>query len=188
MIRLDELRLITNFYGHKTAERSGVPLIKHIYEGLAILQEIGASRLARRAYCLHPIFQSDGALKASLSSGIIDEVDSDVLLLVMEYRNQANTWLSDKVQKDVSWESPGASSEVSYHCVGSPTPGPLSEVRDMLIADKVQNYKDFMEHHHGSHARSAELKLYFLTWFRALGIQDAYEHLRNVATAGYQPS
>ena len=54
-----EISLIKNFYGDKTAKRSGVPLINHINEGLIVLDFIKASDIAKKAYCLHPLVQSD---------------------------------------------------------------------------------------------------------------------------------
>ena len=44
------------------------------------------------------------------------------------------------------------------------------EVRLMLIADKVQNYKDFMLHHFMTHKRSNQLYMYFHNWFTLLDI------------------
>jgi len=42
------------------------------------------------------------------------------------------------------------------------------EVKQMLIADRAQNYKDFMLHHCGKHERSGELYKYFNNWFELL--------------------
>ena len=38
----------------------------------------------------------------------------------------------------------------------------------MLIADKVQNYKDFLLYHKNTHERSDELDEYFNSWFKIL--------------------
>ena len=35
---MKELPLIERYYGTRTAKRSGVPLINHIHEGLAVLE------------------------------------------------------------------------------------------------------------------------------------------------------
>lgn len=40
----------------------------------------------------------------------------------------------------------------------------------MLIADKVQNYKDFRKHHLDTHARADELDFYFKTWLKELDV------------------
>lgn len=156
-----ELQAIHRFYGDRVAERSQVPLINHITEGLTILTRLDASPTAKRAWCLHPLFQDDEQLL------VVDPAPFDPydVMVVMEYRSKANAWLSDKVVAD-------------GRRIGAPDTGPLPEVRLMLIADKVQNFKDFQIHHLGTHERSAELNYYFRTWLLVLGIDDAqYERL-----------
>jgi len=55
---------------------------------------------------------------------------------------------------------------------------PLYEVNDMLVADKVQNKKDFMTYHYGTHDRSNELNQYFNEWLTALTVDSwGYESL-----------
>lgn len=55
---------------------------------------------------------------------------------------------------------------------------PLFEVNDMLIADKVQNRKDFITYHRETHARSKELGQYFQLWLNALEItEETYQSL-----------
>ena len=48
----------------------------------------------------------------------------------------------------------------------------LAEVNAMLVADKVQNRKDFDVHHRDSHANSAVLQRYFANWLRRLDISE----------------
>jgi len=43
----------------------------------------------------------------------------------------------------------------------------------MLIGDKVQNYKDFLIYHHGSHERSDDLDKYFNNWLKKLDISQS---------------
>ena len=50
---------------------------------------------------------------------------------------------------------------------------PLFEVNDMLIADKIQNKKDFMIYHFGKHERSEELHAYFDKWLDVLTIDNS---------------
>lgn len=166
---MNELSLITEFYGERRAERSGVPLINHIHEGLTVLDRIGATASTMRAYCLHPLFQADKDLAASSLRAMTEHLDPWVMVLVMEYRNQANAWLSDRVFTDVDDRT---GKEVVMHAF-RPTVGPLPEVRDMLIADKVQNYKDFRTYHQRKHPRSKELTHYFKTWLKELGIDKS---------------
>lgn len=166
MIELDH---ITRFYGDRKAERSGVPLINHIHEGLAVMRHIGASDFAQRAYCLHPMYQADADLTTHYKRWV-PGVPGVVLVLAMEYRNQANAWLSDKVW--LANFGDGGPSLVQKS--GTPKAGPLREVRDMLIADKVQNYKDFLTYHSTSHPRRRELDLYFQTWLKELGVGESF--------------
>jgi hypothetical protein len=146
-----EYKLIAKHYGDRVAKRSQVPLINHINEGLIILKEIGAVETTKKAFCLHPLFQADEDLQENYYMASF--VEPHVLLLTMEYRNIANAYLSDKI--DTDWQL-----KLS----------PILEVNEMLIADKVQNMKDFMTYHHGTHARSHELIRYFDKWLTALKI------------------
>ena len=148
-----EYRLISNHYGDQVAKRSQVRLMDHIDQGLIILDDIGATVESKKAFCLHPLFQNDVDLVENryMSSFI----DPYALLLTMEYRSVANEYLSDKVNTDQKIRL-----------------SPLLEVNDMLVADKVQNRKDFITHHKGTHARSAELDIYFKKWMAALDISE----------------
>ncbi|WP_437969795.1 hypothetical protein WMF04_11090 [Sorangium sp. So ce260] len=47
---------------------------------------------------------------------------------------------------------------------------PLEEVNHLLRADKIQNYKDFLLHHRGTHPRRVELDRYFNQWLARLGV------------------
>lgn len=51
MVTSQEYTIIKNYYGDKTANRSKVPLINHINEGIIILDNIAASDFAKKAYC-----------------------------------------------------------------------------------------------------------------------------------------
>ena len=149
-----EYELIKSYYGSQKANRSGVPLISHIDEGLIVLEMIGASDWAKRAYCLHPMFQSDPDLIKNYNTDL--GLDQRVLINVMEYRYTANDYLSKR----------GISSLDDIRL------SPLKDVNDMLIADKIQNRKDFELHHLGKHARSAELDQYFKNWLQKLEVSE----------------
>ena len=146
-----EYKLIAKHYGDRKAKRSGVPLINHIDEGLIILETLSAVESTKRAFCLHPLFQADEDLQENYYMASF--VDPHVLLLTMEYRNIANAYLSDKITTTQPLKL-----------------SPLWEVNEMLIADKVQNKKDFVTYHQGTHARSDELSRYFDKWLTALKI------------------
>lgn len=167
-----EYKAIEEFYGNRTTKRSGVRLMNHIDEGLLILDQYHASENSKRAFCLHPLFQNNEELQTVGLEYVMSAKDPYPVMLVMEYRQWANMWLSDKVKS--------FHNRVSYECDTDPNPGPLIEVHQMLIADKVQNKKDFIRYHCGTHSRSPELSLYFDRWLDVLGVSnDRYVELCN---------
>jgi len=154
-----EYAAIAQHYGDRRAERSQVLLVHHIDEGLQVLQQRGASVRAMKAFCLHPLVQEDAALAATFPR--IAELTDDpaVLALALEYRNIANATLSTR-------EIAGAA-DIPL--------SPLAEVNEMLVADKLQNWKDFVLHHRGTHPRSAALDRYFALWHERLGVTSERE-------------
>ena len=93
-----------------------------------------------------------------------EQIYPEVLIAVMEYRSVANEYLSQREIKSID--------EIRL--------SPLKDVNDMLIADKVQNYKDFEIYHKSTHARSKELDQYFKNWLRKLNINpDQYQTWSN---------
>jgi len=130
--------------------------MNHIDEGLWILEKIGATDAAKRAYALHPIVQDDSALLDFTNSGDVEKVDKHVLLLAMEYRWVANSYLSYHPSRPLD--------QIKL--------SPLEEVKQMLIADKVQNRKDFETYHLGTHQHSDRLQIYFSEWLDRLGISE----------------
>jgi hypothetical protein len=152
-----EYEAIAAFYGARKAKRSEVPLMAHIDEGLVVLEALGASELAKRAYCLHPLLQADEDLARSFAAGLQTlSDDATVIALALEYRNIANATLS---MRDVARVE-----EIPL--------SPLDDVNDMLRADKVQNWKDFVLHHRATHGRGAELETYFRRWHERLGLSE----------------
>jgi hypothetical protein len=184
-----EYAAIHAHYGGRVAERSRVPLIFHILEGVSIIHALDGmlpdgrrfnDRVAAAGYCLHPLFQSDQDLATVGVQYALGPYrrPAGSTLLAMEYRWRANNWLSDKVQKGTT----------GPQLVGGPDAGDLPEVRAMLIADKVQNYKDFLTHHCGKHARSDELDVYFTTWLDHLGVDtEMFNALCKLATSATAP-
>lgn len=153
-----EYVVVQAFYGARRAKRSEVPLMQHIDEGLTILKELGASERAMRAYCLHPLLQADEDLARAYEAGVgALTADPAVLTLALEYRNIANATLSPRLI--------AGAADIPL--------SPLEEVNDMLRADKVQNWKDFVRHHRGSHSRSVELERYFKLWHTRLKLTPA---------------
>ena len=153
-----EYHLISQEYGTRLSMRSQVPLMSHIHEGLLILSRIQASQATMKAFCLHPLLQNDQDL-AKNASLVARCCDPWCVLLAMEYRSVANAYLSAKVGNIVEL------------CLSA-----LPEVNQMLVADKVQNRKDFEIYHKSSHPRSAELQQYFQEWLSALHVEEqAYQ-------------
>ncbi len=150
---------IAAFYGTRRAHRSQVPLLAHIDEGLRILDVIGATLAAKEAFCLHPLLQDDADLLLALGPDSAFRAcapDPAVVVLAMEYRRVANAYLA-------------------HHCQGEDDVirlSPLAEVNDMLIADKVQNRRDFEIHHLGAHENARVLDQYFKNWLRRLDVSE----------------
>jgi len=156
-----EYRIISKYYECKEANRSGVPYMNHIDEGLIVLDSLCAGNMAKKAYCLHPIFQSDAELDDNFGMDLTG-VSSEVLIMVMEYRSVANEYLSSREIESID--------EIRL--------SPLVGVNEMLIADKVQNKKDFLIYHYDSHKRSSQLYKYFNLWLNKLEIDnDTYNEL-----------
>lgn len=149
-----EYKAVQRMYGDERAERSRVHKMRHIDEGLLIMNNFfGCSRDAMLAYCLHPMLQDDVPLAAHLED-VVDNSSSKVVALALEYRHIANAYLSKR----------SINSLEDIHL------SPLREVNDMLIADKIQNRKDFAAYHLGTHPRSKELEQYFLNWLQRLNV------------------
>ena len=141
-------KLIKNYYGDNVTKRSGVKLINHIDECIHILRSIGADDDIIDAYCLHPILQSDESFNNNYNMDFTG-ISTSALLLAMEYRRVANSYLSkNKIEDFVGFTN--------------------DKIKQMLYADKVQNEKDFVLYHEGTHGRSKELREYFNNWLNIL--------------------
>lgn len=142
---------IKDFYGTRCAKRSQIPLMNHIDEGLLILDYFNANPYVKDAFCLHPLFQDTQQLIHTLDDLDYNSESSKTLILVMEYRHVANSFLSRKPKENV-------------------LPLINEDMRLLLIADKVQNYKDFLKYHKDTHKNSMQLDKYFNEWFSILDI------------------
>jgi hypothetical protein len=158
-VEVYEYRVIAEQYGDKRAARSGVYYMDHIDEGLAVLVGLGASERARRAFCLHPLVQDDAALARYFTYADQLTADPHVLTLALEYRHIAQSTRSTRTPVLAT------AAEIPL--------GPLADVHDMLRADKLQSYKDFIRHHRASHPRAAAIDRYYRLWLERLGIDDA---------------
>lgn len=151
-----QYHLIAKHYEGKLAKRSKLPYIKHIDEGVEILNRIWASEDTISAFILHPLFQSDEDLKTYWNTSTMlpyPRMDKMDIILVMEYRNIANAFLS------------------KHQGLRTATLSPIHEVNLMLLADKVQNQADFYRYqdYKGEAATMSEfhykkLEQYFNEW------------------------
>jgi hypothetical protein len=161
-------KLIVQFYGSRRAARSHVPYINHINEGLAVLDAIGATLRAKEGYCIHPVVQDDRAIRIAFRTSSIlwnYAIHPYSLALALEYRSVANEYLS--------YRSISSIAEIRL--------SPLKEVQQMLIADKVQNRKDFEQFHSRTHPRAEHLRRYFKQWLRRLKISERrYKELESL--------
>lgn len=159
-----EYVMVSEFYEDKKADRSGQDYMNHIDEGLAILKRIGSNEFTMRDYCLHPLFQMDEDLKNN--THLIKHLCPHAVMHAMEYRNIANSYLSRREIDSID--------EIML--------SPIDAVNEMLVADKVQNYKDFLKYHKGTHKRSDELDEYFHNWFERLDIdyEDLVEPIKHL--------
>jgi len=166
---------IEGHYGDTRARRSGAPYMQHIDEGLRVLHRwLGASDRAKRAWCLHPLVQGDDDLRRSHDVGLLDGFEPAVVTLALEYRNIANAFLSPN-ESHPGYDDPAA-------IVRSPLP----EVNAMLVADKLQNYKDFLRYHRVGHPRADRLERYFQAWLTALGVDPAITNPRIASSARHR--
>lgn len=158
-----EFNLISKFYGGRQARRSGLPLINHVIEGIRILRDYGEPETTVGAWCLHPMVQGDADLERTLSQGLLQRANPVAVALAMEYRFRANSYLSYMPpNEEPSW-------------------GHVHAVRVMLIADKVQNRKDFEQHlaDHPEVRNGDRLRAYYKEWLEALKV-DEDEYIRLV--------
>lgn len=155
-----EYALVKSYYGDKTAKRSGVPLMNHIDEGIDMLKAMRASELAIKAYCLHPLAQGgDFAWEMVLRT---PGLNRDAVSLSIQYAHAADAYLcrpkTDHFTSKEIFQAVGRLSRDLIH---------------MLVADKIQNEKDFELYHKATHPRSAQLANYFCLWLDYLEEMEA---------------
>lgn len=152
-----EYKIVEKFYGDGKAQRTNVWFMNHIDEGMIILEHLKKTKEAKAGFCLHPLTQDDPNLQNNFDY-LTDTVSPYNLGLSLEYRNIANAYLSKREINNIS----------EIHL------SPLNEVNDMLIADKIQNYKDFLLYHKDTHPRSKELDKYFNNWLDKLECRESF--------------
>jgi hypothetical protein len=156
-------KLIQQKYQGKIAKRSGLGYMSHIQEGIFIIQLLyGDDQNLVEAYCLHPIFQNDRLLSQLLveNSSELSLILPQTIVFCMEYRNIANSYtIKNKIKNPESIK------------IGS-----LEMIHKMLVADKIQNKKDFMKYMYLKHERPSYVKAsehglqYFDSWLDRLSV------------------
>jgi hypothetical protein len=165
---MEPFNMLCEYYGidddEATVIRSdttSIPYIIHILEGIVFLSSIKASSKVVRSFILHPLLQNDRDINLNIYRYDFSKIDYMDLILVMEYRKLANSYLP----KDVTEFT-------------EPYLSPIPEVNLMLKADKLQNEKDFRLNidSHGTSLERREripsLYQYFRDWFKVLKITD----------------
>ncbi len=163
-----EYPAVERWYGSRTAVRSGLPFMRHIDQGLLVLQELTDDMDVLRAWCVHPLFQVNEFFEPMMKQSeshvapLINVVSNPrVVVFAMEYRAVANAFLS---------------TDHDYVIVHEGTQRPrisvLPQVNQMLLADKIQNYRDARLHVFSkvSADEAKSLDNYFHLWFSALGV------------------
>lgn len=142
---LKSYEIISSYYEGKRAKRTGLPYINHINEGCQLIDSDLV--LAREAFMLHPIFQDGNQNNVDLSG-----INKGVIKLAEKYAKLANSYLP----KDYESPAPKVNNEV---------------LREMLLADKIQNYKDYKRYKHVfDEEKQNQLEIYFNNWFKTLNI------------------
>lgn len=146
----DEFAAISDFYGDRRAKRSGVHLIDHIIEGCQLLNSWGRSTFDQRIFCIHPLVQENETIGF--------ELDERIERFATEYKQKANRYLC---RPDTDWIVDPT--DLQNHL------GNMTQCCAwLLLADKVQNQKDFREYHWFTHERSTQLERYFNVWIETL--------------------
>lgn len=158
-----EYKMMQSHYGSDVAKRTGLFLMNHVDEGICIMTDYKAHEDAIKAFVIHPLIQDDEQVLSASLGGlatnfninqlVIEGISARVLLLCMEYRKVANAYLCKPETDNWTME------DIKFAC-----PLVVEDVRLMLIADKVQNYKDFLQYHALTHPRRSELFKYFNNW------------------------
>lgn len=142
-----EYAAIRDYYAGVTSARSGVKKINHIIEGMELLEAWDRPPIELQAFCLHPLVQMN-----------VDSPKTPASPLALDYAIAEDKYLcrpeNDHIEDEVQLQD---------------RIGNISEsVAWMLLADKVQNQKDFRKYHWFTHERAYQLEAYFNLWIKTL--------------------
>jgi hypothetical protein len=146
--------IIREFYRFQTANRSGIPYMNHIDEGLVILKHLEARQVTKQAWCIHPVVQSNENMRREIFDFKLAGANSAAIVLAMEYRHTANSYLSHHRVDDIPRKLLFDLRDKLRN---------FEMLRHMLIADKIQNYKDFQANEK-LYENAYVLNEYFLDW------------------------
>lgn len=152
---MPEYQAVERYYNNRKPTRANVWLMNHVDEGLAILHAYGADPKASEVFCLHPLIQSDSELLNNRH--LLTEFPLFDWAGTFEYRSVANEYLA---HRDIE-----SSSSIRL--------SPLEYVNQAILADKIQNYKDFMLHHN-KHINYSRLFTYFHNWFDIFDVSTTF--------------
>lgn len=153
------------------ARRAGISYFTHVRQGLAIMDAfvrhedypiVGYDPIIEKlAFCLHPLIQKIEDFKDNFYG--LKTCDSRCVALAVEYRWTANLGLRPIL------EANGCSITLSD----------FPAVNLMLVADKVQNYYEFLKYARPQFIKEDErIDLYFRHWLERLRIDDKkYKYL-----------
>lgn len=155
------LNTVYAHYGDECAKRSGIPKINHISEGLRLLDYLEVHRPAKVAFCLHPIVQ-DGCGRDQWSQ-LYYTYGERVMYLLHNYTAVANKFLPAAVVHRT---------RTGFKTIPIELPEDLDgDVRWMLLADKIQNRKDYRANWN-KFPNWIQLADYFNAWMIALDLSD----------------
>ena len=150
-----EYDLAKTILSSRKTHRTGISHFVHVEEGLIILNNLTDDADTKGAFCLHPLIQKTS-----------DFIDNYICLkdcspisvaLAVEYR-----WIANQGTRYYLETNPGAKIILSE----------FLEINHMLIADKIQNRKDFLATFNRNDSEFDALDQYFKNWMEALKISE----------------
>lgn len=160
--------VISEFYKDKATSK-GIPYINHIDEGVGHLENLHVSDVLINAFILHPFVQCVN-LKGTYKDCLLTEKELEKYINIYEikpeiayelllYRKFANSYLCRPETDNYSIIEAYEDIKELQNYQGT--------IR-MLIADKLQNFKDFLLYRKDDHPRSKFLCTYFTFWLNIL--------------------
>lgn len=167
MTLFPEYGAILRAYNGRRARRSDLPYMRHIDQGFEVLKALTTDTDAWRAWFVHPLFQLDEffyGIASGLGTPIgplsMSEIVANprVVVLAMEYRAIANAYLPIHEKRAPRW----------------PKLSTIDVVNRMLIADKIQNWRDARRFVYPkvTQAEAYVLDDYFMSWLDALQVDE----------------